>query len=57
MAQAQRSQIVLLPDGKQMVCWYFNDGRVVNCEYLWNQYTSYTGLLAYGYTLRLFYGS
>ena len=34
MAQAQRSQIVLLPDGKQMVCWYFNDGRVVNCEYL-----------------------
>ena len=57
MAQAQRSQIVLLPDGKQMVCWYFNDGRVVNCEYLWNQYTYFTGLSAYGYTLRLLYGS
>lgn len=33
-AYAGRSQIVLLPDGRTMVCYYYNDGKIVNCEYL-----------------------
>lgn len=28
------SQIVTLPDGRQMVCWYSDNGRFVNCQYL-----------------------
>ena len=28
------SQIVNLPDGRTMVCFYCNDGKIVNCEYL-----------------------
>lgn len=31
---ASRPQIIMLPDGRQMVCYYYNDGRIVNCEYL-----------------------
>ena len=33
-AMACRSQIINLPDGKTMVCFYCNDGKIVNCEYL-----------------------
>lgn len=28
------SQIVNLPDGRTMVCFYCNGGKIVNCEYL-----------------------
>jgi len=33
-AMACRSQIINLPDGRTMVCFYCNDGKIVNCEYL-----------------------
>lgn len=33
-AIASRPQIVMLPDGKTMVCYYHNDGRIVDCQYL-----------------------
>jgi hypothetical protein len=29
-----RSQIIIMPDGSQMVCYYYNDGRIVQCEKL-----------------------
>ena len=53
-AVASRPQIILLPDGRQMVCYYYNDGRIVDCQYLWKNTLnySYTGLLAYVSTLR-----
>lgn len=28
------SQIVVLPDGRMMVCYYCNNGKLVNCENL-----------------------
>lgn len=34
MAWACTSQLVLLPDGRTMVCYYCNGGKIVNCEYL-----------------------
>jgi len=33
-AMACPSQIVTLPDGRTMVCFYCNGGKIVNCEYL-----------------------
>ena len=33
-AMACPSQIITLPDGRTMVCFYCNGGKVVNCEYL-----------------------
>lgn len=33
-AYASRPQIIMLPDGRQMVCYYYNDGRIVDCQYL-----------------------
>lgn len=33
-AMACPSQIVILPDGRQMVCYYCNGGKIVNCENL-----------------------
>jgi hypothetical protein len=30
-AMACPSQIVILPDGRQMVCYYCNGGKIVNC--------------------------
>ena len=29
-----RSQIIIMPDGSQMVCYYYNDGKIVYCEKL-----------------------
>jgi hypothetical protein len=34
LAMACPSQIITLPDGKTMVCYYCNGGKIVNCEYL-----------------------
>jgi hypothetical protein len=31
---ANRSQLIILPDGTQMICYYYNDGRIVYCEKL-----------------------
>ena len=31
---ASRSQIISLPDGTQMVCFYHNGGRFVDCQKL-----------------------
>lgn len=28
------SQIIIMPDGTQMVCFYCNGGKIVNCEKL-----------------------
>lgn len=28
------SQIITLPDGRQMVCFYCNGGKIVDCSYL-----------------------
>ena len=28
------SQIITLPDGRQMVCFYCNGGKMVDCSYL-----------------------
>jgi len=28
------SQIITMPDGRTMVCFYCNGGKIVNCEYL-----------------------
>lgn len=33
-AMACPSQIVILPDGRMMVCYYCNNGKLVNCENL-----------------------
>jgi hypothetical protein len=33
-AYANRSQLIILPDGSQMICYYYNDGRIVYCEKL-----------------------
>lgn len=33
-AYASRPQIIMLPDGRQLVCYYYNDGRIVDCSYL-----------------------
>jgi hypothetical protein len=33
-AMACPSQIVVLPDGRMMVCYYCNNGKLVNCENL-----------------------
>lgn len=33
-AYACPSQIITLPDGRTIVCFYCNDGRIVNCEKL-----------------------
>lgn len=33
-AMACPSQIINLPDGRTMVCFYCNGGKTVNCEYL-----------------------
>jgi hypothetical protein len=33
-AYANRSQIIFMPDGSSMVCYYYNDGRIVYCEKL-----------------------
>lgn len=33
-AYANRHQIIILPDGSQMVCYYYNDGKIVYCEKL-----------------------
>ena len=33
-AYATRSQIIIMPDGSQMVCYYYNDGKIVQCEKL-----------------------
>jgi hypothetical protein len=34
VAYANRSQLIILPDGTQMICYYYNDGRIVYCEKL-----------------------
>lgn len=34
LAMACPSQIITMPDGRTMVCFYCNDGKIVNCEYL-----------------------
>jgi hypothetical protein len=34
LAYASRSQIISLPDGTQMVCFYHNGGRFVDCQKL-----------------------
>ena len=34
IAMACPSQIITMPDGRTMVCFYCNDGKIVNCEYL-----------------------
>lgn len=33
-AIASRSQIITLPDGTTMVCYYYNGGRIVDCSAL-----------------------
>ena len=33
-AYANRHQIIIMPDGSQMVCYYYNDGKLVYCEKL-----------------------
>ena len=30
-AYASRSQIITMPDGSQMICYYYNGGRIVDC--------------------------
>jgi len=30
-ANASRSQIITMPDGTSMVCYYYNGGRMVEC--------------------------
>lgn len=30
-AMACPSQIIIMPDGRQMVCYYCNGGKIVNC--------------------------
>jgi len=30
-AYACPSQIIIMPDGKTMVCYYCNEGKIVNC--------------------------
>jgi hypothetical protein len=34
VAYAGRSQLIILPDGTQIICYYYNDGRIVYCEKL-----------------------
>lgn len=34
LVYAGRSQIIIMPDGVQMICYYYNDGRIVYCEKL-----------------------
>jgi len=29
-----RSQIIIMPDGSTMICYYYNDGKIVQCEKL-----------------------
>lgn len=31
-AYACPSQIITLPDGRTVVCFYCNDGKIVNCQ-------------------------
>jgi hypothetical protein len=31
---ANHSQIIFMPDGSSMICYYYNDGRIVYCEKL-----------------------
>lgn len=31
-AYACPSQIITLPDGRTIVCFYCNDGKIVNCQ-------------------------
>ena len=33
-AMACPSQIIQLPDGRTMVCYYCNGGKIVDCQYL-----------------------
>jgi hypothetical protein len=34
LVYANRSQIIIMPDGVQMICYYYNDGKIVYCEKL-----------------------
>lgn len=34
IAYANRSQIIIMPDGSTMICYYYNDGKIVQCEKL-----------------------
>lgn len=34
VAYACPSQIITLPDGRSMVCYYCNDGKIVMCDKL-----------------------
>jgi hypothetical protein len=31
---ASRSQIIIMPDGSQLICYYYNEGKIVQCEKL-----------------------
>jgi hypothetical protein len=33
-AYASRSQIIIMPDGTTMICYYYNEGKIVQCEKL-----------------------
>jgi hypothetical protein len=34
LAYASRSQIIIMPDGSTMICYYYNEGKIVQCEKL-----------------------
>jgi hypothetical protein len=34
LVYASRSQIIIMPDGSTMICYYYNEGKIVQCEKL-----------------------